>query len=223
MTPSLTAAHALAFVRDPGEDRLALIQHRDALILVVADGAGGLSGGARAADLLVERVREAVDAPAFEAHRAGAWVELLARADRVIEADRDAGETTGVVVALAGAFPGAGSAAGHAAVVGASCGDSGAGIVGVRGHDDLTSGQHRKRRLGSGNAVPVPFSRARLDGTLLAATDGLFGFARPERIAEVARGGDLDDAARELVRLVRLPSGGLQDDVGVVLVRAAGG
>jgi hypothetical protein len=57
----------------------------------------------------------------------------------------------------------------------------------------------------------VPFSCVWLDSTLLLATDGLFNFARPETFA-----------ARELIRLVRLPSGGLQDDVGLVLVRAAG-
>ena len=87
--------------------------------------------------------------------------------------------------------------------------------------DDLTAGQHRKRRVGSGRALPVAFSRPALDGTLVVATDGLLGYAAPTRIAAAARGPDLETAAKELLRLVRLPNGGLQDDVAVVLARRA--
>lgn len=64
MSPPFTAAQALAFVREPGEDRLAIFSHEDHLILIMADGAGGISGGARAADMLIELVREAVRARA---------------------------------------------------------------------------------------------------------------------------------------------------------------
>jgi hypothetical protein len=79
--------------------------------------------------------------------------------------------------------------------------------------DDLTARQHRKLRLGSGRARPVSFLRPKLAGTLLVATNGLFNYARPEKIAAVALGEDLDCAARDLTQLVRLPGGGLQDDV----------
>jgi serine/threonine protein phosphatase PrpC len=214
VVPSLfTVAHALAFVRDPGEDRIAIVEREDALILVIADGAGGLSGGVRAAELLVELVRAAVDAPAFEPQRAETWVELLSRLDLALEADPDAGETTAVVMAIA-----------EHGLTGASCGDSEAWLIGGDGAtDDLTARQYRKLRVGSGRAMPMPFSRPKLEGTLLVATDGLFNYARPERIAEVARRENLDAAARELIRLVRLPSGGLQDDAVVVLVREGAG
>jgi len=105
-------------------------------------------------------------------------------------------------------------------LIGASAGDSGAWGVGAeRSVDDLTARQHRKLRLGSGRARPIPFSRSKLDGTLLAATDGLFNYAPANKIAETARQEDLDAAAKELIRLVRLPNGGLQDDVGLLLVR----
>ena len=66
---TLSVARALACPRGPGEDRLDVFDHDDAFIVVVADGAGGLSGGARAAELLVELVREAsgwsANAPAW--------------------------------------------------------------------------------------------------------------------------------------------------------------
>jgi PPM family protein phosphatase len=177
--------------------------------VVAADGAGGISGGARAAEMLVELVREGAASPAFDPLRADAWVDLLARADLFLEANQSAGETTGVMLAVT-----------EGLVVGASCGDSGAWVVQADGGiDDLTARQHGKLRLGSGRARPVAFSRPKLTGTLLVATDGLFNYARLERIASVARDEDLDRAARDLIHLVRLLSGGLQDDVGVVLVR----
>jgi serine/threonine protein phosphatase PrpC len=206
---AFTIARALASLRERGEDRVDVLEHGGTLVVVVADGVGGLFGGARAAELLVERVRDVTASPAFTPLCAEVWVDLLARVDLLLEADHAAGETTGVVMAIA-----------EGSVFGASSGDSAAWIVQHDGKvDDLTVGQHRKLRLGSGRATPVPFSRSRLAGTLVAATDGLFNYARPERIAAVALGEDLDDVARDLIQLVRLPSGALQDDVGMVLVR----
>lgn len=204
----LLTAHALAFVRAHGDDRVALLERGDVLIVVVADGAGGLSGGAITAELLIEVVRSAIASPAFAPHRPESWVELLGQADVAAGEDPHAGETTAVVVAV--------SAHG---LVGASAGDSGAWVVHPDHVDDLTCRQHKKLRVGDGRARPVAFARPRLEGTLLVATDGLLSYASPTRIATVARQTDLGQAARELIQLVRLPSGGLQDDVGVVLVR----
>jgi serine/threonine protein phosphatase PrpC len=210
---NLAVAHALACSSEPGEDRLGVFDHGGALVVVVADGAGGVSGGGRAADLVVELVRDAVAAPAIDPLRAEGWVDLLSRADALLEADHDAGEATGVVVVVTEDF-----------LVGASGGDSGAWVVHTEGTiDDLTVRQHRKLRLGSGRARPVSFSRPGLAGTLLVATDGLLNYARREKIAALALQADLDRVARDLIELVRLPGGGLQDDVGVVLVRAGGG
>jgi serine/threonine protein phosphatase PrpC len=211
MPPSFTSAQALALVREAGQDRLTVLRREDALIVVVADGVGGISGGAAAAEILVKLVEEAVLVPGFHLLRSEAWVELLTRADLVLEADPRAGETTGVVIAVSE----------QGLVVGASCGDSGAWMLGEDGSvDDLTACQHRKLRLGSGRARPVFFLRPKLQGTLLVATDGLFNYARPERIAELVLGDDLDLAVKKLVKLVRLPSGRLQDDVGVMLLRS---
>ena len=210
MPSSFIVAQALAFVREPGQDRLAVIQREEALIVVVADGVGGISGGAAAAELMVKLIEEAVISPGFDPDRSEAWVELLARADLVLKTDPRAGETTGVVIAVS-----------EQGLVGASSGDSGAWMLGDDGSiDDLTAAQHPKLRLGSGQARPAGFSRPKLAGTLLVATDGLFNYARPEKIAELVLGDDLDLAMKKLVKLVRLPSGGLQDDVGVVLLRS---
>ncbi len=53
---------------------------------------------------------------------------------------------------------------------------------------------------------------------LVVATDGLFKYASAERIATAVRVGDVSQAAERLVALVRLTSGGLQDDAGIVVV-----
>ena len=54
---------------------------------------------------------------------------------------------------------------------------------------------------------------------LVVASDGLWNYAPRAAIAELASGDDLDAAVRALVDLVRLPSGELQDDVAIALVR----
>ena len=110
----------------------------------------------------------------------------------------------------------------HRGIAGASAGYSGAWLITRDGYEDLTHRQHPKPFLGSGAAVPVAFSARRFAGPLLLATDGLLKYTSPELICDVARGEDLDQAAKGLVDLVRLRSGGLQDDVAVILCRADG-
>lgn len=53
---------------------------------------------------------------------------------------------------------------------------------------------------------------------MLVATDGLHAYAPMAVIVEVARSAALDDAARKLIALPRLPSGEIPDDIAVVLV-----
>jgi hypothetical protein len=82
----------------------------------------------------------------------------------------------------------------------------------------LTEGQQRKPLLGTGAAKPVAFE-AKLAGTLLVASDGLFKYARKADILAHARLERLDDAIHALTDAVRLPSGQLQDDVAIVACR----
>ncbi len=72
-----------------------------------------------------------------------------------------------------------------------------------------------------GAVEPVAFTAPALGHrTLVVASDGLWRYARSAEIAAAARLPTLEEAAAALLALVRLPSGGLQDDVGIVLVRA---
>lgn len=184
------------------QDRGAVIESRVGLVMVVADGAGGQSGGARAASMAVDYVREHT----HELETSDACVNLLHAMDQVIAKDGVAGETTCVVAVVS-----------ENDIYGASVGDSGAWIIIKNGILNLTQRQAIKPFIGSGAAWAAPFSSGRTRGErLLLATDGLLKYTSPDRIASACVDGDLAHCARKLIELVRYPSGGLPDDVTVV-------
>jgi serine/threonine protein phosphatase PrpC len=201
----VTYATRLASYRLAAEDRAVVIELPDRIVLVVADGAGGITHGAAAADAVVGLVRE----HAHELADVEDCIELLREADHVVKAT--GGETTAVLLVID-----------EGGIYGASCGDSEAWVIREDGSiDDLTGGQHLKKRLGSGRAVPVGFERiGALRGTLVAGTDGVFRYAQPTAIAEVVTSAVTPtDAAEALIELVRPGgSGELIDDVAVVVV-----
>lgn len=179
-----------------------MFERSGGLVIALADGAGGTAAGDIAAQAVVDGVAARRDADA-------GWDEWLLELD----ADRTrlgGGQTTAVVVV----------ATAHG-LWGASVGDSGAWVIRGVAIEDLTEGQARKPLVGDG-CRPFAVSGPALGaGTLLVASDGLLRYAKLADIARVAVGTDLTAAGRALIELVRMPSGGLQDDVGVVLVRAA--
>jgi len=187
------------------EDRAEVIPHSAGPVIVLADGAGGTTGGAEAADTVVLWVRAYVSRGA-DVHDAEGWRELLATIDLQINAF--GGQTTAVVAAVS-----------VQGVVGASVGDSAAWMVRADGWQNLTAAQVRKPLLGSGEAKPVAFAMEGFSGTLLVTSDGLVKYAPVPKICAAATGADIEVAARQLVDLVRLRSGALQDDVSVVLCR----
>jgi serine/threonine protein phosphatase PrpC len=195
----------LASDRKSSEDRADVFERGDDLVLVVGDGAGGMRGGALASAALVETARAVAENPTLDVHDPGLWTVLLEEADGTLAA-KMAGETTAVIVVV-----------GPMGVTGVGLGDSEAWVITVKSIDDLTRSQERLR-LGSGRAVPVSFQRRSLDGVLVVATDGLFKYASSARIASTVRAGEVSQAAERLAALVQLPSGGFQDDVGIVVV-----
>ena len=179
-----------------GEDRLGAWSDpaSGCVVAVLCDGAGGIPGGARAAELACAGLLRGLP------HTAPS--QLLAALDQQLLDDPLAGECTAVAAVIAP----------DGAVTGASCGDSAAVLDGAV----LTDRQHRKRRLGSGRALPVPFSgRGR---RLLLCTDGLSGLASAAQLGEHMAGPLLRRAADALVRAAHLPSGELTDDVALVLI-----
>ena len=141
------------------------------------------------------------------ANNDGNCAELLQRMDAAIFNDHLAGETTCVLVVVT-----------PDEVFGASAGDSGAWLIPASGSlVDLTRGQQRKPFIGTGCMKPVCFRHQATIGRLLVATDGLLKYASPEQIIDICRQHPTDVATRRLVELVRYPSGGLPDDVTLIL------
>ena len=179
------------------------------VVLCVADGAGGLSGGTEAANMAVELVRQNVSLMS----NADFCVEMLRKMDAAIGNDPIAGETT---CALAIVTP--------EEMFGASLGDSGIWLIPETGaHADLTRAQRRKPFIGSGSAWPVPYRHPAQGGTLLLATDGLFKYTSAEHILGTSREHPPDVAAQRLIELVRYPSGALPDDVTVIVCPVVAG
>lgn len=175
------------------------------LVLVVADGAGGMGGGAEAAEFIVSNVRKRIASSDLNSESLN---RLLVSLDQETAAIGAFGETTCVVVVLS-----------DSGVIGASVGDSGAFICSETGLENLTANQVRKPFLGSGRATLVNFARKSLDGTLLIASDGLLKYTSLEKIAATILTADIDTAAKRLIELVRYKSGALPDDVSVLLAR----
>jgi serine/threonine protein phosphatase PrpC len=188
-------------------DQVAVLQWGKAVVLVVADGAGNSRRGAEAAAAAVHTVRAALGERS-DLERPEAWSDILAGCDAMLASTGQGGETTAVVACVTGER-----------IVGASVGDSELWLIAGDSHRVLTGNQRRKPLLGSGEAVPVSFDTAWTGGTLLGGSDGLFKYVDARRIREVASYPDLSAAAHALAALPKLASGGLPDDVGLVLCR----
>ena len=202
-------ARVLASSRQNTEDRVLVVERGDALVAVVADGAGGVRGGAAASDTVISAVASAVASDGFDITDRISREKLLTDVDAQL-ARTMVGETTAVVIAVT-----------SSGIIGMSVGDSEAWVFTETGIDDLTRAQNKKR-LGSGRAVPVLFSRPPLEGMLVVASDGLWKCTSMERVAEVVRRREPAEAAEALRDLVALPSGKYQDDLGIVVLAPMG-
>ncbi len=206
----ITATRNAAY-QEHSQDRLVVVPGPGGVVLAVADGAGGQSGGTAAAEKAVRLVELMASTRNAAIWGEPEWLGLLGSLDTWLLDDPDAGETTLVALCLS-----------EDTLTGAGVGDSGAWIITPSGLVDLTEDQQPRPFLGSGAAFPVGFSYPFRQGdTLLLATDGLLKYADPESLADLARGADLEAAADALVERVRLRSGNLPDDVALVLCRRA--
>ncbi|MFP2932767.1 SpoIIE family protein phosphatase [Pyxidicoccus sp. 3LG] len=201
-TAQVVAPHA-----QTSADHVAVIPLGDAVVLAVADGAGNSRRGVEAAAAVV-RATQSATVERTDLMRPEAWSHVLKQCDHLLVSNGEGGETTAVVALVTGHH-----------IIGASVGDSELWLIHGDRHTALTEHQRRKPLLGRGEATPVCFEVPWTEGVLLAGTDGLFKYADAPRIRASASGPDLASSARALASLPRLASGGLQDDVGLVLIR----
>ena len=185
------------------QDRGLILQVSQRVVICVADGAGGRSGGTEAAGMAVEWIRHNVALMS----NADSCADVLRKMDAAIAKDSVAGETTCALAIVT-----------TAEIFGASVGDSGVWLIPDNGvHANLAQAQQRKPFIGSGSAWPVPFRHPMQGGSLLLATDGLLKYTSAERIIATCRAHSTELAAQRLIELVRYASGALPDDVTLIL------
>ena len=175
--------------RGAGQDRAVIVARAGGATIVLADGAGGTARGTEAADRITERKTLALEPLDAELVVLG-------------------GQSTAVAIEIDGT-----------ALRGVSVGDSEAWIVHLDGRIEvLTASQHRKPLLGAGGRL-VAFTASFDEGTLVVGSDGLFRYVKRDTIVAACRMASIHDAADALLAAARLPTGGPQDDISLVLCR----
>lgn len=196
--------------RPVGDDRALVLRGDGWLLACVADGAGGMGGGGRAADDVIASVAQfADDALSPTPKRAPGERDLL-RALRALDGRMAAagGETTATIAVVT-----------EYLVYGVSVGDSEALYLVDQTVERLTARQQRKPLLGSGQAVVTGFGAVAAPGArLLLASDGLIKHAPRAAIEDALRHADIDAVAPALLGAARLPNGELADDVAIVVI-----
>jgi serine/threonine protein phosphatase PrpC len=187
------------------QDRVEVFRWEHRVLIAVADGAGGISGGTQAAELFMQIVH----ASATSLTSADACRQLLNRIDRELAISPECGETTGVLVGVEAS----------ADVFGAGVGDSLVWAFSSNMRVELTQQQERKPLLGSGVSAARPFAQAAVETTIVVATDGLWKYTSLAAIEKCVRTAGALKLADQLCELVRLRSGDFPDDVAIVTCR----
>jgi serine/threonine protein phosphatase PrpC len=195
--------------RGEGQDRVGVFERSRVVVAVVADGAGGTSGGAVAAQQVVTAVGKALDEGRTPAREA-TWTQLLLELDVALE---PIGQSTAALATVSACE-----------VVGASIGDSGVFVVSPERSVELTERQLRKPLLGGGVSTVVGFAHpVRARDAVLLATDGVLKYAQREMVLSIVRDHRLPPSERcgRIIDVARLANGALSDDAGIVLIRPA--
>ena len=206
--------------RGCGGDRITAISLPDRIVFAVADGAGGVTGGAAAAEAVCRATTDwchqekTADDQSLRCQ--SGISELLARIDRGIADSGTGGLAAAVIINISD----------DDWISGASVGDCRAWIFDLDGLPamELTSGQHRKPLLGEDGAEPVSFEGELRNRLLVVATDGLWKYTNLPSCAAIMKLAisnplfPLETLADALIDSTRLPTGALQDDVGLAIV-----
>ena len=179
----------------------------DSLLALLADGAGGTSGGRESATWALDELERRL-----KSVRIGREPLHHVMSELAVEAqERSAGQTTLIVVQFTGTR-----------LVGASIGDSEVRLFDPTSCQTLTDGQQRKPLLGGGIPRIHSFeAELQFNALLVIASDGLWRFAHEPLPAVDTVRGSLPSIATALIDAARLPNGQLQDDVSLIAIRVA--
>jgi PPM family protein phosphatase len=179
-------------------------------IVALADGQGGRSGGAEAAQTAVKSaVQMALSAPVRQLQSERFWTQLLLNVDKAVGDDPDAGFTTFVGVAVT-----------EQQIVGVSSGDSQAVLISQTGSSVmLTANQRKNPPVGSQMCHPVPFSAPfAACSRLLLMSDGVYKFVPSEMIVSTVAQLSEQDAIQAIRMAAVGKSGTLYDDFSLVVI-----
>jgi len=141
---------------DTSHDRLSVLRDAHRTLIALADGASSSPAAQSAAARTVNELARCFRNGTLPENPQD-WVMVLEGIDHVVLSDREAGETSALVMLVH-----------QGVVVGASVGDSLAYVVPPTGEPRLlTKRQRREPRIGTGLARPVGFGPAQLDGKLI--------------------------------------------------------
>ena len=141
---------------DTSHDRLSVLRDAHRTLIALADGADSSQAAQAAAARTVGELGRCFRNGTLPEDPRD-WVMMLEAIDLVVLGDRDAGETSALVMLVH-----------EDVVVGASVGDSLAYIVSRGGQAKMiTTRQRRQTRIGTGLADPVGFGPTPLDGRLI--------------------------------------------------------
>ena len=141
---------------DTSHDRLSVLRDAHRTLIALADGTDASQAAQTAAARTVDELARCFRNGSLPQDPRD-WVMVLEAIDQVVLTDREAGETSALVMLVQ-----------QGVVVGASVGDSLAYVVPTVGEARLlTARQRREPRIGTGLASPVGFGPVQLDGKLI--------------------------------------------------------
>ncbi|MBN2712560.1 MAG: protein phosphatase 2C domain-containing protein [Planctomycetes bacterium] len=190
---------------EENEDRVGYIRMEKGMLIILADGAGGTSGGAEAAQFAVDSIKSK-EFNYTDLYDPWRLCGILYELDREVACKRDLGECTGVL-----------AYATQDKIYGASVGDSEAWLVGAEEVTRLTQNQNRKPLLGSGEIRATPFGPVPFSEKLILGSDGLFKYAKEYALLDEIRNSSVETCPARLIDCARMKSGKLQDDTTVVV------
>ena len=149
---------------DTSHDRLSVLRDAHRTLIALADGADARPGAQTAAARTVNELARCFRNGTLP-RSSEDWVMVLEAIDHVVLSDRDAGETSALVMLVQ-----------QGVVVGASVGNSLAYVVPPVGEAQLlTTRQRREPRIGTGLATPIGFGPVQLEGKLITRRAARFG------------------------------------------------
>lgn len=205
MTTQILGKAVPAHPTQEGADRVAWLRLDHADVLLLADGAGNSSKGARAAEAFVSIASSAARS-ARQPESTNYWEMVLRSIDSSVMRSCDGGLTTGVVVVC-----------GAAEVWAASVGDSAAWLVGGAQLTPLLEAGPSRDLLGSGRCQPRTYRSPHRGGRVVLTSDGVHKYVERELLA-IALGLDtLEESAQAALTATLDSVGNRLDDAAVVL------